>query len=111
MKFILALKFCLTAVNSPGSAAEIKVISFGTVSPVLHELIPQYERQSGDTVKINLGNPAATLERPAQGDPADLVMVAGALWDQADNGRSRLRAPVKSWRSSRPRSPPEGLTG
>jgi molybdate transport system substrate-binding protein len=95
VKFILALVFYLTAGNSPGLAAEVKVISVGTVSPALHELIPQYERQSGDTIKINFGNPAATLERLAQGDPADLVMVAGALWDQADK-TGRLKTETKT---------------
>src|SRR6516165_6233601 len=39
-------------------ATEIKVISVGTGSPVLHELIPQYERQSGNKVQVNVGNPA-----------------------------------------------------
>jgi hypothetical protein len=38
MKFALALVLCLTGLNSPGLGAEIKVISVGTVSPVLHEL-------------------------------------------------------------------------
>jgi molybdate transport system substrate-binding protein len=85
----------LSAVNSPGLAAEINVISVGTVGPVLHELIPQYERQSGNTVKINFGNPAATLERLTKGDPADLVMVAGALWDQADK-TGRLKTETKT---------------
>jgi molybdate transport system substrate-binding protein len=62
---------------------------------VLHELAPQYERQSGNTVKINFGNPAAILERLTQGDPADLVMVAGALWDQADK-TGRLKTETKT---------------
>src|ERR1700692_2364717 len=95
MKFALTLVLCLTALNPPGLAAEIKVISVGTVSPALHELIPQYERESGNTVKINFGNPAATLERLTQGDPADLVMVAGALWDQADK-TGRLKTETKT---------------
>jgi molybdate transport system substrate-binding protein len=86
---------CLTALNSPGVAAEIKVISVGTVSPVLHELIPQYEHQSGNTGQINFGSPALTLERLTKGDPADLVMVAGALWDQSDK-TGRLKTETKT---------------
>ena len=95
MKFTLALVLFLTAANSPGSSAEIRVISVRTVSPVLHELIPQYERQSGNTVQINFGSPALTLERLTKGDPADLVMVAGALWDQSDK-TGRLKTETKT---------------
>jgi molybdate transport system substrate-binding protein len=69
--------------NSTGLAADIKVLSVGTVSSVLRELIPEFERQSGNTVQISFGNPAAILERLGQGDPADVVMIAGALWYQA----------------------------
>lgn len=55
-------------------AADLKVLSVGTVGSVLHELIPAYERQTGNKVQINFGNPAITLERLVQGEPADVVM-------------------------------------
>jgi ABC-type molybdate transport system substrate-binding protein len=82
-KLVFAFGLFVTGLNSPSSAAEIKVISVGTVSPVLQVLIPEYERVSGNTVQVSFGNPAVTLERLTKGDPADIVMVAGALWDQA----------------------------
>jgi len=94
MKFVLAFALCLASFSSSGSAADIKVISVGTVSPVLHDLIPEYERQSGNTIQVNFGNPAVTLERLTKGDPADIVLVAGAHWDQAEK-LGRLKAETK----------------
>jgi molybdate transport system substrate-binding protein len=95
MRLLLALVMFLATLNSRALAAEIKVISVGTVSPVLHELIPQYERQSGNKVLVNFGNPAVTLERLTKGEAADIVMVAGALWEQAEKG-GRLKAETKT---------------
>ena len=94
-KLVFAFGLFFTALNSPSSAAEIKLISVRTVSPVLHDLIPEYERQSGNKVQVNFGNPAVTLERLTKGDPADIVMVAGALWDQAEKV-GRLKAETKT---------------
>jgi molybdate transport system substrate-binding protein len=95
MRLVLAFALLVAALRSLTLAAEIKVISVGTVSPVLHELIPQYEHHSGDKVLINFGNPAVTLERLTKGEPADIVMVAGALWEQAEKG-GRLKAETKT---------------
>ena len=45
---------------SSGFALNINMNSVGTVSPVLHDVIPQYERQSGNKVQINFWNLAVT---------------------------------------------------
>jgi molybdate transport system substrate-binding protein len=84
LKFALTFLFCLTAVNSSGLAADIKVLSVGTVSSALRDLIPQFERESGNKIQISYGNPATVLERLSQGEAADVVMVGGALWEQAE---------------------------
>jgi ABC-type molybdate transport system substrate-binding protein len=82
-----------TIIPSAGFASDIKVISVGTVSLVLQDGIPQYERRSGNKVQINFGNPAVTLECLSKGNAADIVMVAGALWEQAEKtGRLKLRS-------------------
>ncbi len=83
MRFVLALLLCSTAIHS-ALAVDIKVLSVGTVSSVLRELIPQFERESGNRVQISYGNPAAVQERLSQGEAADVAMVGGALWEQAE---------------------------
>jgi molybdate transport system substrate-binding protein len=65
-------------------AAAIKILSVGTVSFVLRDLIPEFERQSGNKVQISYGNPATVLERLSKGEPADLVIAAEPLWNQAE---------------------------
>lgn len=50
----------------------------GTVSSVLRDLIPEFERSSGDKVQISYGGPAMVLERLSKGEPADVVIVAGS---------------------------------
>jgi molybdate transport system substrate-binding protein len=84
MKFILALGLFLIGVCSPVLAAEIKVLSVGTVSSVLKLVIPEFERSSGNKVQISYGGPATVLERLSKGEPADVVIVSGALWEQAE---------------------------
>jgi molybdate transport system substrate-binding protein len=95
LKFVLTFVLCLSAVVSPGLAAEIKVLSVGTIGAVLLELLPAYERESGNKIAIIYGNPAAILERLRQGEPADVAMVAGALWDQAEK-LGRLNSETKT---------------
>jgi molybdate transport system substrate-binding protein len=95
IKFISSGMLCLVAMSSAGFSAEVKLLSVGTVSPVLHDLIPAYERQSGNKVQITFGNPAVTMERLSKGDPADVVLVAGALWDQAEK-LGRLKPETKT---------------
>ena len=95
MLLVVAFLLNVAAFNVSAVAADIKVISVGTVTPVLHEVIPQYERQSGNKVQVSYGNPAVTLERLAKGDSADVVLVAGALWEQAEK-TGRLKAETRT---------------
>jgi hypothetical protein len=76
-------------------ATEIRVLSVGTVRVVLRELIPEYVREVGNRVQVVFGNPAVILEHLAQGKPADIAMVAGALWGQAVK-LGRLNAETKT---------------
>jgi len=83
MRSIFALALLMIEFSSSALAAEIKVLSVGTVSSVLRDLIPQFERSSGDKVQVSYGGPAAVLDRLSKGEPADLVIVAGSGWGQA----------------------------
>ena len=65
-------------------AADIKVLSIGTVSSVLRDLIPEFERNTGNKVEVTYGGPAAMLERLSKGDLADVIIVPGVLWGQSE---------------------------
>ena len=61
----------------PASATEIKVLASGAVKGVLTELLPAYEKSSGNKVTVLYGPGGALTKRLAGGDTAD-VMIVGA---------------------------------
>ncbi|MBV8839977.1 MAG: substrate-binding domain-containing protein, partial [Alphaproteobacteria bacterium] len=69
-------------------AAEIKVIAGAAFSPAMRELEPQFERESGHTVKIQYGI-AGTIKRMIEArEPFDLaILPIGQLNDLAELGR------------------------
>jgi molybdate transport system substrate-binding protein len=68
----------------PVLAADIKILSIGTVSSVLRDLIPGFERGSGNKVHITFGGPGAVLDRLNKGELADVIIVPEVLWDQSE---------------------------
>lgn len=57
------------------AAAEIKVLSAGAMAQSLRELLPQFERQTGDRVTISYGNAGVVRSRLEQGDAVDLAIM------------------------------------
>ena len=70
----------LTATIAPGAAnaADIKILASGAVKGVLTELLPAYEKSSGDKVTVLYGPGGALTKRLAGGDAAD-VMIVGSV--------------------------------
>ena len=63
--------------SAAAQAADLKVLASGAVKGVLTELLPTYEKTSGDTVTVLYGPGGALTKRLAGGDAAD-VMIVGA---------------------------------
>src|SRR5471032_2216801 len=76
----LAALILMAATCAPGiaSAADIKVLASGAVKGVLTELLPAYEKSSGDRVTVLYGPGGALTKRLAGGDTAD-VMIVGSV--------------------------------
>jgi molybdate transport system substrate-binding protein len=55
-------------------ATEINVLSNLAVKPVLFDLIPEFERQSGSKVQLTYGTGGATKDKIIQGEAADVVI-------------------------------------
>jgi molybdate transport system substrate-binding protein len=69
-------------------AAEIKVISTGGARAVMTSLVPEFERKSGHTVRIDFGTPGNMRDRLLQGEAADVaVAIAAVLPDLEKAGR------------------------
>ena len=76
----LAAFFLMAAICAPGiaNATDIKVLASGAVKGVLTELLPAYEKSSGDKVIVLYGPGGALTKRLAAGDTAD-VMIVGSV--------------------------------
>jgi molybdate transport system substrate-binding protein len=87
----LALVLGLAAAGQ-ARAAEVRVMSSGGLTAAFESLVPDYERASGNTVRLVLGpsmgtSPEAIPNRLAAGEYADVVLMVGsALGELAAKG-------------------------
>lgn len=70
----------------PAAAAELQVVSSGGFAPAYRALALEYERASGDTLKIQWGpsmgdTPNAVPARLARGEKLDVVIMVGTALD------------------------------
>jgi molybdate transport system substrate-binding protein len=68
---------------SSTSAEELQVISVGTVGPAMKEIIPAFERTTGNTVRVAFGNPGATVRNLKEHPTADVGLVPLSVWPDA----------------------------
>lgn len=73
---LLLATAAITLINAPVvCAAEITLIAPGGIRAALEDLIPQFEKQSGNTVKATYGSGAGTKAQVIKGDPFDVPVV------------------------------------
>ncbi|MBW8729176.1 MAG: substrate-binding domain-containing protein [Inquilinus limosus] len=96
----------LLLLAQPVAAAELQVVSSGGFAPAYKALAPEYERASGDTLKIGWGpsmgdTPNAVPVRLARGEKLDVVIMVGyALDDLIKQGKVLADSKVVLARSS-----------
>ena len=78
IKLAAFLLMAATCIPGIANAADIKVLASGAVKGVLTELLPAYEKSSGDKVSVVYGPGGALTKRLAGGDTAD-VMIVGSV--------------------------------
>src|SRR5690242_1909035 len=79
----IALALALFGITeSPGSAAEVKLLCAVALHPAVDELLPVFEKTSGHKVTVAYGNAGAIADRFQKGEAADLVINAAPLMDQ-----------------------------
>src|SRR5438309_738833 len=83
MKSILGTLTVVTmlALSAPAGAAEIKVLCTNGVRAVVDELIPQFERTTGDKVVLQFEPSTQLRKRIDAGEPFDLVIMTTTLVD------------------------------
>jgi len=79
---VCALLACIVAAGA--TAAEIKIISAGALAQPLRELIPQYEKETGDKIAVVYGNAGAVRERLEKGEACDLALMPAEAIAEAE---------------------------
>jgi molybdate transport system substrate-binding protein len=75
---IVAAASCLLlfAAETVAGAAEIKLLSPGSLRSVMSELVPEFEKSSGHKITIDFGEVGALAERIRKGEAADIAIVS-----------------------------------
>jgi molybdate transport system substrate-binding protein len=73
---MIALVLSSMGAAATANAAEIKVLSAGSLKLALNELLPDFQKSSGDTVTIDYGTAGAIVGRIQKGEPADVAIVS-----------------------------------
>ena len=82
MKIRIAAVVIMLALATSANAAEIKVLCTNGVRAVVNELIPRFERASGDTIAIQFEPSTQLKKRIDAGEPFDLVIMTTTLIDE-----------------------------
>lgn len=77
-----ALLVFLTAALPSARAAEVVVVGQATTAGALRLLAPRFEKETGDKVRLMLGNPGVTYDNLKATPNADVVIIASALHDR-----------------------------
>jgi molybdate transport system substrate-binding protein len=80
MKHLLSAIAFLTMLNFHGAhAAEITLIAPGGIRAAVQQMIPDFERRTGHTVKATFGSGGGTKERVVKGEAFDMPIVQPPL--------------------------------
>jgi molybdate transport system substrate-binding protein len=90
----------LMIAGSAVKAAEIALVTTGAVEQIMHGLIPDFERASGNTVRMSVDGTGLAVSKVKQGAAADLVLLSpDALGDLAKIGKVNASTITSVFRS------------
>jgi molybdate transport system substrate-binding protein len=96
MRHVLVAAMVLQ-IGLPSPASALVVLSAGTLEAGVRQLAAQFERETGNSVRIEIGNAPQLTARLAAGSPADVLIAPAAVVDQAIADQrvvGRSRTPV-----------------
>ena len=77
----IALAADLLIFGNLARAADVTLLCAGALEGWMHEVIPKFEKISGNNIKPTFGVINAIAERIRKGDAADLAIVSPQQWD------------------------------
>jgi molybdate transport system substrate-binding protein len=88
MKYLLSSAVIALAVAAPGcaGAVELTLIAPGGIRAAITQLIPEFERKTGNTVKATFGSGGGTKAQVVKGDPFDVPVVQVPYEDVIKSG-------------------------
>ena len=87
-RFIVATSVGIVFWSSMAVAADVKVLSAGAIEPGLLRAAEQFERASGNEIKVQFNTAPQLTKRMAEGEVADILIAPPAVLDeQAKNSR------------------------
>jgi molybdate transport system substrate-binding protein len=91
-RLVVAISVGIALWNSMAVAADVKVLSAGAVEPGLLPAAEQFERASGNKIKVQFNTTPQLTKRMAEGEIADILIAPPAVLDeQAKNGRISMQ--------------------
>ena len=81
-KLTAAIGFALLTTAGGAGAAEINALISTAVAEAMAELVPQFERASGHTLRITYGPTGGLAKRLTGGEAADLIILADMSLDE-----------------------------
>src|SRR6476646_516367 len=72
------------------TAADIKLLGSAGIRVALTELLPQFEKSSGNKVSVEYGTLGANKDRVMNGEAVDVVMVTPAQKEELEKGGKLL---------------------
>jgi molybdate transport system substrate-binding protein len=77
----LAAAVCLAGPGARAQAAEVKVLGFLSLRPILAELAPQLERATGNRLALDYDSVNSMRDRIAGGETADVMIASRSVLD------------------------------
>jgi len=91
MFYVRCCALALLQLVSTYAMADLSIISSTGVSSIMHELIPAFERETGQRVAISYDTSNIIMDRLKRGESADLVILTAPLIDNLTQ-QGRLQA-------------------
>lgn len=73
----------LLAVSATASAADLKILSVGSIEPGLGRIAEQFKRDTGHNITIQVDTAPGLTKRLASGETADILIATPAIIDDA----------------------------
>ncbi len=81
VKITVLASLTIIAIETYARADNVTFLCAAALQPIMQELLPEFQRATGNTVKVEYANIGIITERVRRGDEADLAIVSPQQWE------------------------------